>query len=674
MHSVKKVEEKARLAREEKRKKKMFELDAVRKKVFKCFQNLPGNERTVLDLTEAILTSIPDLYSFWVMRREVLLKIKEEMEKDAEFSIFTEEEAERIWKKSEKKREEKVVPEQSEEKIPEDPEANTVNEEAKEESNENPDDVPEPEPKPKPPRPSFFYLVDQEVSLTEAALFTNPKSYSAWNHRKWAMEIHENPPLDRELQICQKALSVDCRNFHVWDYRRYIVRLLKRTFEQELEFTHDMVKKNPSNYSAWHYRINLLLELEGKISDSMFASEIRGVTENCVVNSEDQTAWTYVNWLIERRFNASEERQGVQNIVSFTDNPKYEGRNHSTFVFIDAVDAKTVENFLKNGDKVELKPRIAGSSYTKNTHAHIWDVYSDADISTTFSSGDLPEFTSSESPRRRYVNSKYLNKLYSQSLPEMSEQENEALTFFYESCVELMKENSETNPWEICAQAYVLPFLKGINREVEKEVETLLEKAKTADAQRKEMYESMKDKVVLTNLLHEKNGDGKSFLETLTEKEGIISADFTNYSVLRPLAGLIRVAEEEDKKLDPQLVWFLPATDLVFVMSRPPPGNYFGLSFFELRRTELDCEPYKKNEEGQDKDPYGNQEHDEPHLVGSTAVGRIALEGEALGALVVWTHAHPRNRYCREGTVSRTSRHLLPGRLGYFGVDYHRKK
>ena len=77
MHSVKKVEEKARLAREEKRKKKMFELDIVRKKVFKCFQNLPGNERTILDLTEGILTNIPDLYSFWVMRREVLMKVKE---------------------------------------------------------------------------------------------------------------------------------------------------------------------------------------------------------------------------------------------------------------------------------------------------------------------------------------------------------------------------------------------------------------------------------------------------------------------------------------------------------------------------------------------------------------------------------------------------------------------
>ena len=109
----------------------------------------------------------------------------------------------------------------------------------------------------------------------------------------------------------------------------------------------------------------------------------------------------------------------------------------------------------------------------------------------------------------------------------MSEQENEALNFFYESCVELMKENSEANPWEICAQANVLPILKGINSEVQIEVESLLEKAKTADPQRKAMYESMKDKVVLTNLLHERREDGRTSLEALTEKEGIIRADFT---------------------------------------------------------------------------------------------------------------------------------------------------
>jgi len=577
MHSVKKVEEKARLAREEKRKKKMFELDAVRKKVFKCFQNLPGNERTILDLTEGILTNIPDLYSFWVMRREVLMKVKEDMEKDSEFSILTDEEAERIWKKSQKKNDEEVVPEDTteREKCPEDSEAQIVKEEEKEsstaisESNTAEKQVKEgsitdtnfpsePEPKPKPPRPSFFYLIDQEIALTEAALFANPKSYSAWNHRKWTMEIHENPPLDRELQICEKALSVDCRNFHVWDYRRFIVKLLKRTLDQELEFTHEMVKKNPSNYSAWHYRINILLELEGKISDSMFANEIRGITENCVVNSEDQTAWTYVNWLIERRFNMSEEKKGIENLVSFSDNPKIGAKSHSTFVFIDPVDLQTVRSFIKS-EKVDISPRIAGSSYIKDTHAHVWDVYNDAEITVTFSSGDLSDFTCFESPRRRYVNSKYLEKFYSQLPREMSEQENEALTFFYESCIELMQENSEANPWEICAQAIVLPVLKGSNREVEAEVKVLLEKAKKADPQRKEMYQSMKDKVFLTNLLHEKTEDGKTFLEALTEKEGIVCVEFTDYSVLRPLSGLIRVAKEESAKLDPQLVWFLPA-------------------------------------------------------------------------------------------------------------------
>uniref|UniRef100_A0A914QV58 Geranylgeranyl transferase type-2 subunit alpha n=1 Tax=Panagrolaimus davidi TaxID=227884 RepID=A0A914QV58_9BILA len=123
--------------------------------------------------------------------------------------------------------------------------------------------------------PSFDDLLDRDTKLSEEALFHNPKSYSAWNHRRFLMELYSKPPLQREIDICEKALTYDSRNFHVWDYRRFIVRLLNRTMEEELEFSKAMVEKNPSNYSAWHYRINILLEAGGEITDDLFVDEIR---------------------------------------------------------------------------------------------------------------------------------------------------------------------------------------------------------------------------------------------------------------------------------------------------------------------------------------------------------------------------------------------------------------
>lgn len=107
----------------------------------------------------------------------------------------------------------------------------------------------------------------------------------------------------------------------------------------------------------------------------------------------------------------------------------------------------------------------------------------------------------------------------------MSESVKECLNFFLESCVELMKENSESNPWEIYAQATVLPLIKGISSEVEQQVKDLLEKAKKSDPQRIQMYESMKDKIVLINILHEIPID-ETILEMLIKKDGILDIEF----------------------------------------------------------------------------------------------------------------------------------------------------
>uniref|UniRef100_A0A914YDD7 Geranylgeranyl transferase type-2 subunit alpha n=1 Tax=Panagrolaimus superbus TaxID=310955 RepID=A0A914YDD7_9BILA len=345
MHSIKKVEESARIAREAKRQKKCHEVDALRKKVFATFKNIDGHEKEFLDLSEILLKSIPDLYTFWIMRRNVLLKIKQKMEVDPSYTVFHEDECIKLAKKKglipdkkvstkeidveEKKGEAAAGGDASSLPNSEALEANfqsfDVTEPYKKPEIEEPllenQDIDKPiKEKPSYPLPTFDDLLDGETKLSEEALFHNPKSYSAWNHRRFIMELYSNPPLKREIEICEKALTFDSRNFHVWDYRRYIVRLLNRTMDEELEFSKKMVEKNPSNYSAWHYRINILLEAGGKITDEMFVDEIKNVTEVCVVNSEDQTAWTYVNWLIDRFFNQNERKKNLENVISFTDN------------------------------------------------------------------------------------------------------------------------------------------------------------------------------------------------------------------------------------------------------------------------------------------------------------------------------------------------------------------
>jgi geranylgeranyl transferase type-2 subunit alpha len=110
----------------------------------------------------------------------------------------------------------------------------------------------------------------------------SPKSYTLWYHRQWAIELGiveekrsggwQSPILDGELGLCSKMLQLDERNFHCWNYRLWVVgvylqkiqEMCERTQEyttfvqNECDMAEKMIKKNFSNYSAWHYRSKLM--------------------------------------------------------------------------------------------------------------------------------------------------------------------------------------------------------------------------------------------------------------------------------------------------------------------------------------------------------------------------------------------------------------------------------
>eukprot|EP00957_Ditylum_brightwellii_P013968 1053909-Ditylum_brightwellii.AAC.1 len=85
--------------------------------------------------------------------------------------------------------------------------------------------------------PSF--QIRDELNLTAACLKRNPKTYSAWYHRKWSIRhwISLGCPkegqesgngggeelLMSELGLCAEFLALDERNFHCWNYRRFVV-------------------------------------------------------------------------------------------------------------------------------------------------------------------------------------------------------------------------------------------------------------------------------------------------------------------------------------------------------------------------------------------------------------------------------------------------------------------
>jgi len=110
-------------------------------------------------------------------------------------------------------------------------------------------------------------ILKEELETMTQALLQQPKSYYVWHHRVWVMEQGYDDYL-AELENCAKFLKMDPRNFHCWRHRHDVARLALEkgliTLQDELNFTHEKIVENFSNYSAWHYRSVVLLKIQSQ--------------------------------------------------------------------------------------------------------------------------------------------------------------------------------------------------------------------------------------------------------------------------------------------------------------------------------------------------------------------------------------------------------------------------
>ncbi|XP_023939140.2 geranylgeranyl transferase type-2 subunit alpha [Bicyclus anynana] len=223
-------EEKARKEKERQEKLKVFK-HAMQKILYKRKQGEQDDEQ--LEITGKVLSSNPDIYTLWNIRREILI-------------LFSK----------------------------------TKNEE------------------------EMSKIYDTELNLTEYCLKINPKSYCSWHQREWVLTSRPNPDWKKELELCNTYLKYDERNFHTWDYRRFVVSQFKPPLQEEFDFTTEKLYDNFSNYSAWHYRSKMLVELYpdvkgGRpIQDNHHKHELKMVQSAAFTDPDDTSAWFYQRWLL----------------------------------------------------------------------------------------------------------------------------------------------------------------------------------------------------------------------------------------------------------------------------------------------------------------------------------------------------------------------------------------
>ncbi|KAI6206736.1 hypothetical protein M3Y94_00946500 [Aphelenchoides besseyi] len=396
-------------------------------------------------------------------------------------------------------------------------------------------------------------LYDAEIALTWLSITeANPKSYTSWYQRGWAIERHPSFNYAKELEKCEKALSVDHRNFHCWDHRRVVAKLAQLSEENELAFS-DRLLKNPSNYSAWHYRGTLLQRLSNqldgggdaqtseqqkhRIDADRLVKELEQIKNVCCYTAEDQSGWTYCRWLCEAAC-IPDESEPIT-IVSF------HVINNSIFLVMN-------EAVNQNQLAVLLGPRCAEFNFEpvsqfnlpnhKFCRVHSWLITASSLSDVTIQTNDGEISVSSQSS---YVNKKFIQKVYSNESVCKNETMRQALTNIVEMCRGLLEMEEKEIPWPNYALARTLILLNGyVDSKIVDESLELLRRVATLDPQRRGVYESAAEHLQIHQILNEKkDGQTNSQLDCLLNEENghldFGSLEIQSFDSLKFLAGLI---------------------------------------------------------------------------------------------------------------------------------------
>ena len=178
-------------------------------------------------------------------------------------------------------------------------------------------------------------LIVSDLRFQIPLLRKHPKCYWLWNHRNWLLQqAQSHLPVvvtlkqwQIELGLVGKMLSLDSRNFHGWGYRRTIIAKIEELqdtslAETEFQYTTKVIQTNLSNFSAWHYRGNLIPRLlaDRGAADTerrkMLDDEFEFIKRGLWTDPYDQSLWGYHQFLMKIVTSTSKEESFVADFTN----------------------------------------------------------------------------------------------------------------------------------------------------------------------------------------------------------------------------------------------------------------------------------------------------------------------------------------------------------------------
>lgn len=341
-----------------------------------------------------------------------------------------------------------------------------------------------------------------EITLTEACLRMNPKSYGAWHHRGWILKIKPEVSWSKEIALCNKFLEIDERNFHCWDHRRSVCHLACVNPMEELDFTMKKIETNFSNYSAWHYRSSLLplvypgpKEEYRSILEDVILKEYEHVQNAAFTDPSDQSAWFYHRWLLGR----AEKEVEILYIHACPI------RQFVTVALTKPIlmDKNVTLCFLVNDKAINSQCQNVKKPYPSTLY-----IYQDLNGSITQNSIlkiSLHAYGKTSSVEL-VLNDEVVkwNVLLKKQLyvSELSAAAEQVLQQELESCQQLM-ELEPNNKWTILTNVLLMRALD--NQRYEPEILEHLEKLSIVDASRQNYYKDLRNKFIVENMIENLN-------------------------------------------------------------------------------------------------------------------------------------------------------------------------